>query len=557
MTGELPFNEFLDKGSFEEIYSHLHSNIDYNSIDNVFLLIESLIFMKKVVEARKYFYKINFDSLSPKQLKNYHYLHIFILHANDDFEAAIKKANYVLKEFNLTLREKIIVTVEKSFCLRKLSDFSEALICLEPFKNEIKSLHEYYIAYFYNSIGLIYWNKGDISQALNYFDLSLDLYRKINNLGGLAKLYNNKANVYNDMGNLDEALENYTSYLEIQLQLDNAFDIAIAYNNIAVIKQKKGSLTEAIEYYTRSLKIMSEIGNKTYQAVLHANIGNLKSDQGEFKEALNHLVLARDIFFQLNQSKHLAMTLNVISEVYFGLGDFEKGREIIIESINIKKNLNNDLDLIISIYTFFWYSFSSSKKFDQKIVDLFESMENLETESKNIKNYIDLIHSIIALEKGEYKKAKSLIIKIKDQEGIEFNHKIIALKSLLITELELWKKDISEENYSDFNEILNELLELSDKENLLTTYCEILVIEARFENTLLLFENGLETLNKGLNISIQLNMSNYINYFKKEIQFQEERIGTVGSLLKTQISEIDLDDLKKYILFIQQIIKSN
>lgn len=550
MTNSKSFQDLLDKGSFEKLYDKLH--VKTNSIDETFTLIEACIFIKKYSEGKKLFSAINPELLDQSQIKTYSYLKVFILHVSEDFKAALTQADKVLSNFSLSLREKINLLIEESFCFRKLGKITDALNCLTPYQKDIISLSDFYKGYFYNSLGLIYWNKGDLSKSLDIFKECLLYYQNIGYSSGIARAYNNLANVYNDLGDLDKSFDNYSSSLDINLKANNEFDLAITYNNIAVIKQKKGLLGEAIEYYEKSLKLMKSLENKTYEAVLHSNIGSLESDRGNYSLALYHLNLSSEYFSSLYQLKHLAMTLSVISEVYFSKGEYDRGKKEILKSITIKNKIGNNLDTLISIYTLFWYDYSFGKENDSEIIELFNALSQKQIESKNVEIYIKLIHTILELEKNNFSGAKSILSDIKNEEGIEFNHKIIALKSLAIAELELWKQNINERNYTNITDILHELIQLCQSNNLSSWYCEILIIQAKFEDSIFQFTKSVETLTFGLEIARKSGLMNYESYFIKEIEQQTEKAKIVEPLKKA-LNYVDIDDLKQYLLTIKQL----
>ena len=63
--------------------------------------------------------------------------------------------------------------------------------------------------------------------------------------------------VYSKKGDLDQALDYYQRALEIkEKQLGpNHVDVAVSYNNIGEVYSKKGDLDQAMDYYRRALEI--------------------------------------------------------------------------------------------------------------------------------------------------------------------------------------------------------------------------------------------------------------------------------------------------------------
>lgn len=72
----------------------------------------------------------------------------------------------------------------------------------------------------------------------------------------IASSLNNIGLIYSDQGNLEQALEFYNQSLEIKktIQGDKPHkNIAVTLNNIGVIYKKQGNLEKAIEFYNQSL----------------------------------------------------------------------------------------------------------------------------------------------------------------------------------------------------------------------------------------------------------------------------------------------------------------
>ena len=548
MTDAVPL-ALISEGLFDKAYVILN-----DEKNDVFSLIECCINTKKFSEAKNLFNNIIREILDRNSQKRYDFVEVLVLHTEEKYQYAIEKANLILELWDYSLRERVVLTIEKSFCLRKLGRFDLAINSLQLIKNDVQKLSFYYKAQFYNSLGLVYWAKGDLIVSLDMFKASLLNFESCQNKSGIARSYNNQANVFNDLGDLDNALERYQISIKIHLELGNDFDLGIVYNNIAVIFQKKGFLTYSIKYYQNALELMKKVGNLTYQAILNSNLGSLECDRGNLTESLIYLEEAKKVFFETNQLKHLAMTLSQIAEVYFERGDFTKGLSFVLESLTIKKDLKNILDILISIYTLYWYTFSMNKEFTDEILNLQNLVSDINVKSKNIETYEKLIKSIIEMNYKHFDKAKLILIEIKSQEGVEFNHKIMALKSLAIVELELWKNDVSKENFNDFNILLTEIIELCEKNNLVSSNCEIIAIQANFENSILLFDKSLETLKTGLQLAKNFELSKHIRYFEEKIKLQFEKLNDIDDFQKS-FSKIDIDELKNYILTVNQIIK--
>jgi len=145
-----------------------------------------------------------------------------------------------------------------------------------------------------NQIGIVYWSKGQLDRALEYYLNSQSIYDRLGlqNTAGYANLMMNNGNVYWSKGQLDRALEYYLKGKSIKdsLGLQNTADYAILMNNIGIVYRSKGQLDRALEYYLNSQSIYDRLGlqNTSDYANLMNNIGNVYKDKGQIDRALEY-----------------------------------------------------------------------------------------------------------------------------------------------------------------------------------------------------------------------------------------------------------------------------
>ena len=180
---------------------------------------------------------------------------------------------------------------------RTLNLFNDALGYLEKadriFKGRNETSSSDY-ANLLNRIGIVYWSKGQLDRALEYYLNSQSIYDRLGlqNTAGYANLMMNNGNVYWSKGQLDRALEYYLKGKSIKdsLGLQNTADYAILMNNIGIVYRSKGQLDRALEYYLNSQSIYDRLGlqNTSDYANLMNNIGNVYKDKGQIDRALEY-----------------------------------------------------------------------------------------------------------------------------------------------------------------------------------------------------------------------------------------------------------------------------
>jgi tetratricopeptide (TPR) repeat protein len=94
------------------------------------------------------------------------------------------------------------------------------------------------LAWVYYNIGLIYKDRGDITQALERLEEALNIWHKLDNKQDQAKAAHTMASIYETEGNYGQALDHYRKALAIREELGNQKDIAEVRECIAAIEAK-------------------------------------------------------------------------------------------------------------------------------------------------------------------------------------------------------------------------------------------------------------------------------------------------------------------------------
>jgi tetratricopeptide (TPR) repeat protein len=139
-----------------------------------------------------------------------------------------------------------------------------------------------------NAIGLIYRQKGELDQALPYFQQSLTLSKQLGNKHNMAITLGNIGLLYMVKGDLTQALEYCRESLTYFEETGVESSIAAVLNNIGVLYMWKGELDLALESYEQSLAIVEELGNQDRVAGTLGNIGEIHYQSGNLAQALAH-----------------------------------------------------------------------------------------------------------------------------------------------------------------------------------------------------------------------------------------------------------------------------
>lgn len=188
------------------------------------------------------------------------------------------------------------------------------------------------LAAYYNDLGLVWQDKGDLDKAIEYLEKALNIYLKLFGEESLviAIPYNNLGTAWHAKGDLDKAIEYFEKALNIGLKLSGqeSPSVAIRYNNLGMVWKKKGDLDKALEYYEKALKIDLKLLGKENPdvAIRYNNLGMVWRDKGDLDKAIVYLEKSLNIDLKLfgEENPAVARDYNNLGLAWDDKGDLDK-----------------------------------------------------------------------------------------------------------------------------------------------------------------------------------------------------------------------------------------
>ena len=265
-----------------------------------------------------------------------------------------------------------------------------------------------------NNFGIVYQDQGDNAKAIEYYTLSLKTNEEIGDKNGEANTLSNIGRIYYEQSDTLKAIDYQTRSLKIRVEIDDKRGMAIAYNNIGSIYFDQGNKVEAMEYFSRDLKMSEEIGDKNKIALALANIGYVYEVKGEGTKALEYLSRGLRIFEEIGDKKWTAALLYKIGVLYKKEGKIEEAVEYYKKSLAIAQSaglvsITKDASQALSIT----YKVTGNYKEALKMHELFISMRDSIISEKSQKEIMkqeikDTYDKQKALDAKEYEKQKEV-----------------------------------------------------------------------------------------------------------------------------------------------------
>jgi arylsulfatase A-like enzyme/Flp pilus assembly protein TadD len=184
-----------------------------------------------------------------------------------------KKAVDVLREGyqNCPTSYKVITTF--GIFLTEIREYEAAIAILQEGLKLID-----YDPDIWNYLGVAYWRKGDLDQALEAFDTSLSLDHNYSiAFHNVGSVYLSKFLETKDRGDLEKSVKNFKQAIELDPEY------ASAYNGLGAAYSQAGNLGEAIKSWERAVQINPELSFSLY------NLGLAYLSRGDKERALDYL----------------------------------------------------------------------------------------------------------------------------------------------------------------------------------------------------------------------------------------------------------------------------
>lgn len=156
----------------------------------------------------------------------------------------------------------------------------------------------------YNNIAVTHMYKGDLPNAIEFYQKSIKLREKINDIRGLAASYNNIGDVYTKLGKFNLALENIQKSVDITKEANIQTDYAHYTRSLAVTYFYSGDYANAELYALKSTEIALELGNKSMVRDNYDLIADACRGARKFEKATEYMFLYKDLNDSIVQEEY-------------------------------------------------------------------------------------------------------------------------------------------------------------------------------------------------------------------------------------------------------------
>ena len=277
-----------------------------------------------------------------------------------------------------------------------------------------------------NLAGLGQWAKGNLSKALQHYEESIALSRKIQDENMIARNIGNIGLIYHDIGKFKQALEYYERALNIFQKLKNYERIAVTLNVISKTYLGLYEYEKAANYSKKALPLMEKY-RPNYLAVVWKNLSEVDFSKKQYDIALKGLDKALFFAEKYEDQQDLTNTYQLIAKVYLAKGDINRSYENALKGVLIAEKSKRKVEMYMAYDIF------------SKILEIKGDLTNALKFKKLYITYQDSVRSLTnhnSLKIFEYEKAQHEIELLKArqlQKDAKYEKQLIWQRSLIFT----------------------------------------------------------------------------------------------------------------------------
>lgn len=299
------------------------------------------------------------------------------------------------------------------------------------------------------NIGNVYASQRKYKNAIQYYELSIEVSRYISNEKGLASSLMCLGNSYAGLAKYVEAKGYINQAMHIAKKNGDKKSEAGCLGNLGIIHISEGKIDEAITLFRRAETIFKYIGDKSRKAIWSNNLETANRYLGRYNEATENYNYALETVRQAENKqkggglldknayeaaiKHYSKALEIAKEigidyieeaclgnlgdVYLRLGRYEEATKIYLMALRSAKKTGNENGKA-GWFENFIIAFESTKKSNESMEYFNQAIKIAETiENKIVRGKIYIIIGDIFERQGEHQLALDYFIEAKELAG--------------------------------------------------------------------------------------------------------------------------------------------
>ena len=193
------------------------------------------------------------------------------------------------------------------------------------------------------ALGIAYSDLNKPEEALQNYQQSLEIKRRLGQRKGIADSLNMIASVYEGLGKPDLALTNVKEALKIYREIGDRQDVGTSLIDLGWLQHNRGKYDDALKLFKESLQIQRDLGNENDQALCLNNIGNSYAFKGDYDDARTYFEQALRLREKIKVPSDIAETLHNLGEVSMKMGQYDQALTLYLRALDMRRGASDKL----------------------------------------------------------------------------------------------------------------------------------------------------------------------------------------------------------------------
>ncbi len=201
----------------------------------------------------------------------------------------------------------------------------------------------YWQARAHSNIGLSFRMQSDFTKAIEHYEESIALSKKVGDKNFLSAVYGNLGDIYRLQSNFPKAIECITKCLALAEETGDRQKVADAYISIATLyyDDEPGDIAKTLEYLQKALEVYEALKSEKGLALVYGNLSAVYLFQDELDKALDFNNKSMAIQQKMGDMSGLATSLHNRATIKSYQGRYQEALADFNKEIDIFKKMGD------------------------------------------------------------------------------------------------------------------------------------------------------------------------------------------------------------------------
>lgn len=260
----------------------------------------------------------------------------------------LKKAERLSDSLNYVKGQAKVLYL-KGILENRKSNYTKSLVFFKKSLERYKSIHDLAgIAANHIAFGITYSDQSQYNKALKAYNEAFEAYKELGNKRELVTILINKGNVYSEIGRYNDAVSNYKEALVQSEAINDQDGVSFVHSNLAVVYKVQGNYPLAIDYYNKALDYDRKTNDTLGMATIFNDLGDLYHKIKKPKKALQLHEQSLEFSLKKESKRLVAVNNNNIGNIYFAEKELQKALDYYSKSLKVSQEINDLKQVAVS-----------------------------------------------------------------------------------------------------------------------------------------------------------------------------------------------------------------